>query len=350
MKVATFIGTRPNISKEFAMHRAFSKLGIEEVLVHTGQHYDYEMSGIFFKEFELPTPSYHLGVRKGSECEQMSKIIKTSEKVLTKEKPDMAVVYGDVTSTSAPAISAVKCRIPVAHIEAGIRDRNLYNSEESNRRIADTLSDLLFPPTKEAYQNLVNEGFSEERIKNCGDVMLDCMNLILKKMNIKPKRGDYILSTIHRQENADNMQRLSEIFEAFSECGQKVIIPLHPRTRKNLKRFGLLNHIQNSENIEVLPPLGYFEFVSLLAGADKVVTDSGGVRREAYFLHKPVIVPINIVWFPELVEAGWMKVAITKKEILDALTSFELPSAHPELFGDGHAAEKIANEILNFEG
>jgi UDP-GlcNAc3NAcA epimerase len=349
MKILSVVGTRPNIIKEFMMHREFARRGIEEVIVHTGQHYDYEMSQVFFEGFQLPDARYHLNQRGKTNIQQTASILAAMEEILQQEKPTCTLVYGDVNSTAAAALASAKLRIPVVHIEGGVRSHQLYNPEEINRRVTDHLSVLIFACTRTDYQNLLREGFEEDRIFLSGDIVKDALLYTIEQHNIPVKRGDYICVTIHREENVESPERLRSIVEGLLQCQLPVIFPVHPRTRERLKQYGLWEALQRCKRVELREPQGYVQFVKLLSGANRVFTDSGGVRREAYILEKPVIVPIDIVWFPEILEAGWMKVVEPNpQEIAHALKHFEPPSAHPEIFGDGKAYQRIVARMCQF--
>lgn len=345
MKVVSVVGTRPNFcNKEMIMNRELKGAGINEILVHTGQHYDYNMSKIFFDELGIPEPDYHFNVNKGSGINQISEILIKMKEVLEKERPDVTLVYGDVVSTLAAAVASVKLKIPVAHVEAGIRAENIYNPEEINRRVSDVLSEILFAPVKSAYNNLIKENFKKENVYLTGDIVKDSLLSIIKKFKIKISDKGYILTTIHREENVMNKTRLTNIVKALAECEKNIIFPAHPRTRNKIREYGLQEYI-NEDKIKLLEPQGYIEFVKLLANAEKVFTDSGGVRREAYILGKPVIVPIKLKWFPEIFEAGWgLVVKPNYNKIKSALKEFnphKKKKERPLIFGDGRAGKKI---------
>lgn len=344
MKIVSIVGTRPNFIKEYAIEMACRKRGIKKIIVHTGQHYDFKMSDIFFKELSLPRPKYINVIKKRTHGKETAATLYFLEEVLSKERPDVTLVYGDVNSTLAAAIASVKLRIPVAHIEAGIRSKQIYNPEEINRRVTDCVSDTLFAVTRESYQALINEGHSRKNVFLVGDVLKDSLNAIVKRHNIKVSRGDYHLATVHREENVDSHLRLKNIISGFLASKRHIKFLLHPRTEKALKAYNLFRRLKRSGNVELLPSLGYLEFIRLLAGADKVLTDSGGVRREAYLLKKPVISLIDMVWFPAILNCGWKYIADAQKEkIVDAIYNFNPQSQHPNIFGDGRAAIRIVS-------
>jgi len=346
MKVISVVGTRPNFVKEFFINNELKVRGIKEILVHTGQHYDYEMSKVFFEDFNISKPDYHFENSSNSSIQQVANVMIYMEDVLKKEKPDCTLIYGDVNSTLAAAVASAKLRIPVVHIEGGIRSRSLYNPEEINRRVSDHLSTLIFACTGTDYENLLKENFPEDRIVLSGDIMKDVILHVIKRDNIEIKRGDYSIVTIHREENVESRQRLTNIISGLSKSGERIIFPVHPRTKQKLERFDLIDRVIKNSKIEITKPRSYREFVKLLAGANKVITDSGGVRREGYILKKPVIVLIDITWFPEILEAGWKVVVDADSDkIASAIRDFEPPKAHPEIFGDGYAYKRIVGSI-----
>jgi len=348
MRVISVVGTRPNFVKEFFIHKELKKRGIKEILVHTGQHYDYEMSKIFFENFDITKPDYHFSNSSLSGIQQVAHIMEYMEGILKKEKADCTLVYGDVNSTLAAAVASAKLKIPVVHIEGGIRSPNLYNPEEINRRVSDHLSVLIFACTKTDYQNLLEENFPRERIVLSGDIMKDVLLYTVDKENIKVERGRYSVVTIHREENVESKERLTSIVSGLIKSKEKIIFPVHPRTRKKLEKFGLINLITKSSTVEIAEPQSYLKFVKLLAGANKVITDSGGVRREGYILGKPVIVLINITWFPEILKAGWKFIADADTDkIAGAINNFETDKKHPNIFGDGNAYKVIVDSLIS---
>jgi len=352
MKVVTVLGTRPNFNKEMLINRLFKEKGVKEIIVNTGQHYDYEMCKIFFDQLDIPEPDYNFNIGSGLHGEQTAKIIMETEKLLLKEKPDFILVYGDVDTTMGAAIAAAKLKIPTVHIEGGPRNRYRYMPEEINRIVTDHIAELNFAPTRESYDNLIKENIPKENCFFVGDIMKDNILYIINKFRFPVVRGDYHVATVHRAENSDSKKRLTEIFEGMIMSKEKIILPLHPRTRKNLERFGMLKRIEKS-NIMITKPLGYVDFVKLLAGANKVLSDSGGVRREAYILGKPLIVLIDEkgLWWPEIQQAGWSFVAGPgRKKIKDAIKNFEPKGTRPEIFGDGRAAKRIVDILIERYG
>lgn len=347
MKVLSVVGTRPNFIKEALIGQELKSRGIAEVLVHTGQHYDYEMSRVFFQELEIPAPDHHLQVSTGLAGKQTAEMIQALEHIMIEDRPDVTLVYGDVTSTLAGALASVRLGIPVAHVEAGVRTAARYNPEEINRRASDTLSELLLANCEDAYSELLKENHTGSKIVLTGDVMNDILLDTVERFNVPVVRGNYVLCTLHRAENVDSRENLIAILRGLDRCGERVIFPVHPRTRKNLAELGLKAEVDRMSNIEMSEPRSYLDFVRLLAGANKVVTDSGGVRREAYILRKPTIIAIDLTWFPCILRAGWKVVTGPDTEkIAEAVRTFEPPEEHPVLFGDGRAYVRIVDAIV----
>ena len=283
MRIMTIIGARPQMIKAAAVSNVLRQYH-QEVLVHTGQHYDENMSDIFFEQLNIPKPDFNLGVGSGSHGLQTGKMMIAIEQLCVEQKPDMLMVYGDTNSTLAGALVASKLLIPVAHIEAGLRSFNKKMPEEQNRILTDHISTMLFTPTQTAVDNLHNEGIVLG-VHNVGDVMYDAVlnfkkSIQTAKVDTLNIKRPYILATIHRAENTNNPESLKNIFDALGSCGQNVVVPLHPRTRKYIIEYGI--HL--SGNIQILNPVGYIEMLALEVSAEKIVTDSGGVQKEAYFL------------------------------------------------------------------
>lgn len=375
MIIVTVIGARPQIIKAAALSRAirqhFSK-EVQEVIVHTGQHYDDNMSQVFFDELGIPQPDYNLGVGSATHGVQTAKMIEGIEDILQKEKPDYLVLYGDTNSTLAGAIAASKIHVPIVHIEAGLRSFNKSMPEEINRICCDHCSTLLFSPTATGFKNLINEGFNPDNKKkytidnpgiyHCGDVMYDnsrhFANIADKKSHILDKEGlrgiDYVLCTIHRDNNTDQPQRLNAIFKALLKisASKKVVLPLHPRTSKLLKtnlEQALFDQITNNPNIKILPPASFLDMIVLERHAQMVITDSGGVQKEAFFFQKPCLILRSETEWKEIVECG--AAVITDADEAKIVASFNNftenpPHNYPEIFGDGKAAEFICKEML----
>jgi UDP-N-acetylglucosamine 2-epimerase (non-hydrolysing) len=340
------VGTRPNFVKEYLVNRELRRRGIREVLIHTGQHYDYEMSQAFFDCFDLPAPDHHLQIENTDNVGFSARALLELAAVFEAEKPECVLAYGDVNSTMSAAIAASKLRIPFAHVEGGIRAADRYNPEEINRRVADVLADVIFCCTPTDVMNLRAEGYHASRMELSGDLMKDALLLTLQQHGIVPARGDYHVLTLHRQENLTDETRLRAIVDGLVQADRRIVFPAHPRTVKCLEKFGLMGVLAGSR-IELCKPLGYVDFLRLAAGADKILTDSGGVRREAYLLQKPCIVLIELSWFPEISAAGWkLLTGPDPQRIAHLVRHFEPTGPHRELFGDGAAHHKIVDGLV----
>lgn len=352
MKIASIVGARPQFIKAFPVCRALRK-EFKEILIHTGQHYDEEMSALFFEELGIPEPDYNLGVGSDSQARQTAEMLIRIEEVLLSEKPDLVLVYGDTNSTLAGALAAAKLHIPLAHVEAGLRSYDKSMPEETNRVLTDHTSDYLFCPTQTAVSNLQKEGI-EKGVLNVGDVMYDAVLIfqevakiksnILNRLNLKEK--SYFLLTIHRASNTDVRENLEKVMDAIIETGEKIVFPVHPRTKKYLKEWSLLEKIDKSGNISLTPPLGYLDFLVLERNAAKILTDSGGVQKEAYFYGVPCITLRKTTEWVETVESGWNILVGTEKEkIIEAVKSFSPTKERENYYGDGNAALKIRQII-----
>ena len=377
LKLLTIIGARPQIIKAAALSRAIKNKysdKIQEIIVHTGQHYDENMSQVFFNELKIPRPNYNLKSGSGPHGKQTASMIVGIEEILLKEKPSCIILYGDTNSTLAGAIAASKIQVPIIHIEAGLRSFNKSMPEEINRIVCDHVSTLLFSPTKSGYDNLLNEGFKENNIPpytidnpkifHCGDVMFDnslyFSTIAEQKTNVLQEnnleKGKFILATIHRNNNTDEPIRLNALFSAInkiaSENKVKTIIPLHPRTAKLLSKnlsAELYNKIKTSEYIKILPPVSFLEMIALEKNAKLVMTDSGGVQKEAFFFKKPCIILRSETEWVELVNCGSAIIAdADETKITEAYNYFSTAKnlKFPDLFGNGKAAEFICGEIL----
>jgi UDP-GlcNAc3NAcA epimerase len=352
IKVVTILGARPQFIKAGSLSREIAKYKeITEVIIHTGQHYDSNMSDIFFEEMQIPKPNYFLGIGGKSHGAMTGQMIEKIEEVVLKEKPDWIVVYGDTNSTLAGAIVASKLHIKLAHIEAGLRSFNMKMPEEVNRILTDRVSDILFCPTDAAIENLKNEGYENLQCKivKSGDVMQDGA-IFYKDLAVKPNfdiKEDYILCTIHRAENTDDETRLKNIFEALNEIAKEkqIILPLHPRTKKIIENLKL-----NIQNLTIIDPVGYLEMVWLIDNCELVMTDSGGLQKEAYFFSKSCITLRDETEWVELVDIGAnVLVGADKGNILKAFKNYsEFSSKYSKvnLYGDGHASKIICEFIL----
>ena len=383
MKLVTIIGARPQIIKAAALSRAIKTHyadRIQEIIVHTGQHYDDNMSQVFFDELGIPHPDYNLHVGSASHGVQTARMTEGIEEILLKEKPDFIVLYGDTNSTLAGAVAAAKIHIPVVHIEAGLRSFNKAMPEEINRIVCDHCSTLLFTPTKAGLENLKREGFpidesgvstgstaaaptiDNPKVYHCGDIMYDnslhFANVAKEKTNIIQRLGLngklFILATIHRDSNTDHPERLNAIFRTLVQLSKEtqVVLPLHPRTAKRMKANldeSLQKQISSCQNIQILPPISFLEMIALERHAQLVMTDSGGVQKEAYFFKKPGIILRPETEWVEIVETGNAILAdADQTRIMQAWQHFKdnPPTTFPEIFGDGHAAEFMLDKML----
>ncbi|GGS36158.1 non-hydrolyzing UDP-N-acetylglucosamine 2-epimerase [Deinococcus knuensis] len=349
MKIITVIGARPQFIKASAFSKSAKASGVSEILVHTGQHYDKNMSDIFFDELGIPAPQYHLGIGSGSHGAQTGEMLAKIEEVILKERPDWLLVYGDTNSTLAGALAASKLHIKVAHVEAGLRSFNKRMPEEINRILTDHVSTALFVPTASAVRHLQAEGIQGNAVHLVGDVMFDVSRImadrartvstILETLGVQ--EGGFVLSTIHRAENTDVPSRLSAVVGGLREVAQEipVVLPLHPRTRKIAGELGL-----DFGSIQVIEPIGYLDMVRLEQSAALIATDSGGVQKEAYFYGVPCVTLRDETEWTELIESGWntltppVSAEVVKNSIMHQMNTVGKPEL---LYGDGHAANKI---------
>jgi len=361
VKILSVVGTRPNfikiapLIKEIIRHKKINCL-----LVHTGQHYDETMSKTFFDDLEIPKPNINLGIGSASDVTQSAKIMLELEKVFNREKPDLVVVVGDVNSTFSAAITAKKCGIRVAHVEAGLRSFDMAMPEEINRILTDHISDFLFTTEQSANKNLGNENIDNNKIFFVGNVMVDTLLSHKKKSRksnilgeLKIKKNSYCVLTLHRPSNVDDKKSLNYILDILNFIQQKIkiIFPVHPRTLKNLKNFGMLNSIQKQNNITMVEPLGYLDFLCLMNNARLVVTDSGGIQEETTILRVPCITLRNNTERPITVEQGTNVVVSTdKKEIINAalkiINGCKINSKVPRLW-DGNASKRIVSILIS---
>jgi UDP-GlcNAc3NAcA epimerase len=352
MKLITIVGARPQFIKAAAVSREIAKYPeIKELIVHTGQHFDANMSDIFFEEMSIPKPDYNLDINGLGHGAMTGQMLEKIEEVLLKEKPDWVLVYGDTNSTIAGALAAKKLHINVAHVEAGLRSFNMAMPEEINRILTDRISDILFCPTDAAIGNLKKEGYDhiDTRIVKSGDVMQDAAMFYAKiaKAPAFELPGEFILATIHRAENTDDLNRLKSIFAAFGAIAKKtpVILPLHPRTANIIKREGL-----DTQNIKIMEPVGYLEMVYLLDRCKLVMTDSGGLQKEAFFFKKPCITLRDETEWVELVQHGFNTVVgADKHHILEAFENQQYDlNFEIDLYGNGTASANIIKELVSY--
>ncbi|MGI6078564.1 MAG: non-hydrolyzing UDP-N-acetylglucosamine 2-epimerase [Fastidiosipilaceae bacterium] len=361
MKIITVLGARPQFIKAALVSRELRK-NHNEIIVHTGQHYNHELSDIFFEEMNIPQPDYNLGIGSDTHARQTGQMMSELEALFIKEKPDIVLVYGDTNSTLAAALAAVKLHIPVAHVEAGPRMNDKAIPEEVNRVVTDHISSMLFAPTPVCLDNLHREGLTQG-VYMTGDVMLDCFlhfsqeaekrTRILDDLGIE--QGNYLLATVHRASNTDTKENLQEICKAFIELAHEIelVFPVHPRTEKYLKQYGLYQTLKDTTNIHLIKPVGYLEMLALTKNAVKILTDSGGLQKEAYFAKVPCITLDTVSAWPETVEDGWNIVVgketdrqqIQKENIINAVRSFEPNKKQQNVFGDGKARHKICRII-----
>ena len=387
MKIVTIIGARPQfikaapVSRAIAQHNqkivsnsspiATHQLPMTEIIIHTGQHFDADMSDVFFKELDIPKPDYNLGINSASHGAMTGRMLEKIEEILIKEKPDWVLVYGDTNSTLAGALAAVKLHIPIAHVEAGLRSFNREMPEEHNRVLTDHCADILFCPTQNAVDNLQAEGITNvsstayqlnsssahqltslsshqllRTVALVGDTMYDAVlqfseiakrrSTILEDLGIKSK--EYLVATVHRPYNTDIPENLESIISAFLEINEPIIFPVHPRTRQRLN--GLSAH--QLKNLKLISPVGYLDMLMLEKNAKAILTDSGGMQKEAYWFGVPCVTLRDETEWVETVETGWnVVVGAGHEKIVEAVRSFKTDNPRPELYGDGNAAEKI---------
>ncbi len=353
MKVATVVGARPQFVKAAAVTPVLRETA-REVLVHTGQHYDYEMSQIFFDQLHIPEPDYNLGIGSGTHGVQTGAMLSAIEKVLMDEQPDGVLVYGDTNSTLAGALAAVKLHIPVFHVEAGLRAFNLDIPEEVNRVLTDHAAALLCAPTEAAMKNLEREGLASRAVFT-GDVMADILYAMVRRVTgaketltkLGVREKGYILLTLHRPANVDDPGRLRRILESLAAVRQVVLFPVHPRTRDNLHRFGLDALVQNPP-FRCVDPLGYMEMVEAECFASRILTDSGGVQKEAYLLCVPCVTLREETEWVETVAAGWNKLVGSDPQKITEAINWVPSGERPPLFGDGHASEAVVGALVNY--
>jgi UDP-GlcNAc3NAcA epimerase len=348
VKILSVVGNRPQFIKSAPLSIALRERGVEEIVLHTGQHYDPELSQVFFEELGLDPPAYRLEAGSGTHAEQVSRMLPGIERAALDERPDRVIVFGDTNSTLAGALAAVKAGFGVAHVEAGLRSFDLAMPEELNRMVVDRLSTLLFCPTENAATNLKREGIVDG-VRVVGDVMLDANQRLapiarersraLAEAGVEPDA--YVLATLHREANV-RQPALGRIAQAFGDLGEPVVFPAHPRTRAALETDG----IDLADNVRMLPPVGYLDFAALASQARVILTDSGGVQKEAYWYAVPCVTLRENTEWVEIVETGWNRLVGSNSElIVQAAREATPPTEHPPLYGDGRAADSIADHL-----
>lgn len=354
MKIASIVGARPNFVKLGPVHESLKSSGIKHLIVHTGQHYDYEMSDIFFSDFELPKPDIHLGVGSGSSCFQLGEMIRRLENKLIDKQIDLVLVYGDTNSTLAGAICANKCNIKLGHIEAGLRSYDPSMPEEYNRILTDHLSDYLFAPTRNAANNLKKEKI-RGRVYYTGDLSVEIIDKtrsiskkseILNILNLKSK--SYLLLTMHRAENTSSRDFFIQLLKTFEALKDNVIVfPIHPRTKKMFESFGLLDRLLKCSNVKTLLPVGYIDFIALLQNSLKVITDSGGIQKEAYLLNVPCITMRKNTEWVETIKGQWnVLTGVDSKRIAKAVRRQTPNSKYSKsVFGNGRTSQVISELV-----
>lgn len=357
MKVMHVVGNRPQFIKLAPVSRELKRRNIKEIIIHTGQHYNENMSDIFFKELGIPEPTKNLNIGSGTHAQVTAKAMIELEKVMLKLKPDCVLVYGDTNSTLAATLTAAKLCIPIIHIEAGPRTYNKKNPEECNRIVVDHLSTYLCTPDKNSVENLKREGISEENIYFTGDVMYDeflyCASQEEKEIYLKDFPKNYILMTWHRQENTDDSIRVNKMIELIEKVKYPIILPLHPRTRKILKEYGLEKRLEQVQDLMLIEPVGYVEMVILMKHCKLIISDSGGASKEASFIGKKCIYTLNLKVWPELIDSGNIQIVDIENEkevertlkVIEDVITGKQKSDKVDFFGNGNAAVKIVDII-----
>lgn len=355
MKVASIVGARPQFVKAACLSKALRAVG-KEVLIHTGQHYDRALSSVFFQQLGIPEPDYQLRTGSDTHARQTARMLEGIEAVLIKEQPELVVVYGDTNSTLAASLAAAKLHIPIAHVEAGLRSFNKQMPEEINRIVTDHLSTLHFCPSDNAVSHLAREGIVES-VYQVGDIMYDCVlafrgtalaqSKTVQELELQPRQ--YALATVHRAENTDSREKLLAILTALANLGRTVVLPLHPRTVSYIKKWGL-QHLLASPRLQVCSPLSYLDMLCLLHHAEAVLTDSGGLQKEAYMMQIPCVTLRGETEWRETVQTGWNKLAPPDSvpSIVAAFESIEIPDSSPPVFGDGRTAQAIVRHIKQY--
>ena len=363
MKIITIVGARPQfvkaamVSRAIVNHNRHNNDPIEECILHTGQHYDYNMNAVFFEKMEIPRPTWFLDCGRGSHAEMTASMLVKIEDILQENHPDYVLVFGDTNSTLAGALAAAKLHIPVVHVEAGLRSFNRQMPEEINRVLTDHISSYLFCPTYASVRNLKQEGIIEG-VHQVGDVMYDAA-LTFSKMaeqtstilsSLQLESGQYYLCTVHRAENTDNKERLSQIMQALVEIAHPkcpVILPLHPRTKNNIEIWQIDSIIASNKSLQLIEPVDYLDMIMLEKHAKTILTDSGGIQKEAYFHRTPCITLRDETEWVETIASGWNQIASYRKENILACLTNKMPQTEIDEYGDGHAADKIIHALLN---
>jgi len=358
-KILSVVGARPNFMKIAPIAHVLAKRSdVQHMIVHTGQHYDANMSKVFFEDLEIPEPDLYLGVGSGSHSVQTAKVMMQFEEVLLQHQPDMVIVVGDVNSTMAATLVATKLHVPVAHVEAGLRSYDRDMPEEINRMVTDAIADLLLTPSRDGDENLIREGVAPERIRFVGNVMIDSLLKFLPKARATRawkqfgvEHGNYVLVTLHRPSNVDDRQHLSNLLEMFGKLAEQlpVVFPIHPRTRKMISEFGLKHDFAGLQLVE---PIGYLDFLAMQEGARLVLTDSGGIQEETTILEVPCLTLRNNTERPVTVTSGTNRIvgqdiAVIRQACEEVLSQPKPAGRVPELW-DGHAAERIVTELVDF--
>jgi UDP-N-acetylglucosamine 2-epimerase (non-hydrolysing)/UDP-GlcNAc3NAcA epimerase len=357
VRVLTIVGNRPQFVKAAAVSARLRRRNTE-VLVHSGQHYDDELSAVFFRELDLPRPDHELGVGSGTHADQIAAVMHGLEPIARDASPELVLVYGDTNTTLAGALAAARLDLPLAHVEAGMRSFDPSMPEERNRMIADHLSRLLLCPTPTAVENLRAEGVDRD-VRLVGDVMADVTLMMapvaerasaaLERFELEP--SEYVVVTVHRAGNVDEEEPLMRLVELLESLPLPAVFPVHPRTHARLEAAGALDRLEARPGLRLSPPLGYLDFLELLRHARAVLTDSGGVQKEAYLLEVPCLTLRETTEWVETVELGWNRlVGLDSRAVIEALSAIERPDDHPELYGGGEAGERVVGALEEWAG
>lgn len=347
-RIFAIIGARPQFIKHAPVELAFQAKNIDILSIHTGQHYDAKMSEVFFDQLKMQRPFASLEIGSHPHGKQTALMMMALEEIFAKEKPDAVLVYGDTNSTLAGALVASKMHLPLIHIEAGLRSFNKSMPEEINRVLTDHVSDLLLVPTEEAVRNLKQEGITRG-VSVTGDVMVDSFLLASQVVENDPgmnNGSDYFLATLHRPYNTDERERLAYVLESLNQLDFPVVFPMHPRTRNLSKEFGI--NLSDFKHIDIIEPIGFFDSIRYLIQSKGLITDSGGMQKEAYLAKKRCVTIRTETEWVETVQSGWNTLLFEDLSDLNAKLKSPLPHEHPDFYGDGKAAERMANEVIAF--